>query len=249
MDSCFKQKIPLIIMVAGAVILVISISLAGILFWQGEYKTINRDGETGDTSSSLKSAVAEQQQDVSNQTGQTEIRQTGKSDSISVSGKISPKEFDAEFYAKRLYELKYLFGVDGFKSISDISTSAVVQFTFCHLYYESLVDMPDEKDMIFRQVLPESISAKIEELFGKNKIDISKSDLYNPDKKVFEMWQPRYSSNVYADIKCSKSGVNTYEITATFFLEKTKNKADSIVTGVFKKEGSNFILTSMQTKQ
>lgn len=252
MGNQMKQKIPLIIVTAAAVILVISVSLSGILLFKSEYNLKNRDVPSSDGTSVIlpsESSPLDGQGTSEDKTTSTNPAKVAKSDSIYVKSEIPAKEFDAEFYAKRLYELKYLFAVNGFKSVSELSPSVVVQFAFCHLYFDSLVDMPDEKDLIYRQVLPESISSKIQQLFGKNNVDIKKSDLYNSSKDVFEMWLPRYRTSVYADVECKKSGADAYEVTATFYTDKDKKQADSTVAGVFKKEGNNFIISSMQTKK
>ncbi|HHV51288.1 MAG TPA: hypothetical protein PLG48_01170 [Candidatus Avimonas sp.] len=252
MGNQLKQKLPLIIVTAAAVILVVSVSLAGVLLFKSEYKLRTRDVPSSDGTSvklPAESSTLNGQSAGAGNTSSTNPARPAKSDSISVKGNIPANEFDVQFYAKRLYELKYLFAVNGFKSVSELSPSVVVQFAFCHLYFDSLVDMPDEKDLVYRQVLPESISSKIQELFGKNNVDIKKSDLYNQSKDVFEMWLPRYRTSVYADVECKKSGADTYEVTATFYKDKDKKQADSTVSGVFKKEGKNLIISSMQTKK
>jgi hypothetical protein len=61
------------------------------------------------------------------------------------------------------------------------------------------------------------------------------------------MWQPQYGTAVYADVDCSKLSSAAYEITATFYTTKEKNKVLGVVSGVFKKSGDHFILSSMQT--
>ena len=240
MQSSMKHKIPLILMVIGMTALVVAISAVGILFSRGRYTTVGK--EVSDAASAAEVS------DTNTQASQSLAAQT-KQDSVSVSKGGKTDSFDAVFYAKRLYELKYLFAIDGFNQVSELPVSAAVQFAFCHLYYDSLVDMPNEKDMFFRQVLPESVSSKLQQLFGENKIDVTQSDLYNPNKKVVEMWQPNYRKSVYADVVCSNLGNGAYEIAATFYIAKDKEKVDSIVSGTFKKDGEGYILKSMNTKQ
>ena len=231
------HNIALAAMVAGVTLLVLTVCYIGILLSGGEHALEN--DSLSASSNTYPSEYTSIEAAASGPTQAQYINIKNQSD--------EPDGFDAEFYAKRLYELKYLFAVDRFETISELSVSAVVQFAFCHLYYDSLVDMPKEKTMLFRQVLPESIAREIENLFGENNIDIKKSDLYNADKKVFEMWQPQYSTSVYADVDYIKKGDNIHEVTAKFYKSKDKSKTGSTVRGIFERQHDKFILTSMLT--
>lgn len=239
MNPNAKQKLPAAILIFAVLVLVAGIGAVGFFLTNSNYKTY----AVLDASAVPSAGAVAASSSISTSASQTEI-----SHSITVTGGISSKDFDTELYVKRLYELKKLFAVSKFNSVSELSPSVVVQYAFNHLYYDSLVDMPDEKAMLLRQVLPESIKSEIKTLFGNTIIDIFKSDLYNKNKQVFEMWQPNYRRSVYADAACEKLSTDHYRITATFYTTKQKNTVDSVVTGVFIKQNGSFILVSMSTK-
>ena len=58
------------------------------------------------------------------------------------SNKPVPEYINADALAHRSYELRYLLAQEKFSSADDISVNALVQFAFCHIYYENLTDMP-----------------------------------------------------------------------------------------------------------
>lgn len=168
---------------------------------------------------------------------------------ITLKGDEPGEDFDAALYVKRLYELKYQMAVDGFSSVDELSPNVAVQYAFCHIYYDSLVDMPEEKAMLFRQVLPDSIRNSLRSLFGENALDITQSDLYNAGRQMFEMWQPRLRAEVYADAEIKKTD-GGYEITARFFTDNTRSQIRDTVTGAFQRSdnGDGYILKSMATQ-
>lgn len=233
MKSSHTKKLPIIILLAAVAGLIALICIIGAILSQKDYDTVKDDESSN--------AVSSQKQESSASAGQTPA-------AIRVMDDQSGQDFDPVFYTKRLYELKYQFGVSRFNSVSELSVSAVVQFAFCHIYYDSLTDMPDEKTMLFRQVLPESISEELYGLFGKNQIDVKKSDLYNHDNGLIEMWQPKLGTVVYANTSCKKDGDNRIKVTATFFKEADKTMKDCVVTGVFEKQGDGWIITGMETE-
>ena len=53
-----------------------------------------------------------------------------------------PAYIDADALAHRSYELRYLLAQTKFESPDDMSVNALVQFAFCHMFYENLTDMP-----------------------------------------------------------------------------------------------------------
>ncbi len=234
MKKTANKKLPVILALSAAAVVIAAVCIVGVLMSQKDYDTV-KDNESSKAASSQKAP-------------QSSASSGSAYAAIKVTNGFNDESFDAVFYTKRLYELKYQFGIDKFDSVSDLSVSAVVQFAFCHIYYDSLTDMPDEKNMLFRQVLPESISEKITDLFGKNNVDVSKSDLYNKDNGLVEMWQPKLGATVYANASCEKTGDGQYTLTATFFKEEDKTQKDSTVTGVFEKQGDGYIIKSMKSQ-
>lgn len=232
MKSTNTKKLPVIIALACAAVVIALICIVGAIVSQKGYDTV-KDSQSGKTSSQKQESSASSGEDFA---------------AVKILSDQSGKDFDPVLYTKRLYELKYQFGADGFGSVSELSISAVVQFAFCHIYYDSLTDMPDGKTMLFRQVLPESISDEIYSLFGENSVDVKKSDLYNKKNGLIEMWQPKLGTEVYANAVCEKAGDGRYKVTATFFKEADKTKKDSVVTGVFQKQDDGYIIVSMETE-
>lgn len=234
-----KQKLPVLLMLLGVLILVVAVSVVGLVLSQKKFDTVT-DSKSSDIAGSAVSDASDASQDAS-----------GASDAvthyITVTGDV-PSDFDAALYTKRLYELKEQFAVNGFQSVSDLTPSVVVQYAFCHLYYDSLVDMPEEKTMLLREVLPDSISAKVKDLFGDNKVDITKSDLYESDKKLFEMWQPKLRASVSANTTYEKLSDTSCQLTSTFYKTQDKVEVIGTVTGVFTKQGDHYVITSMQSK-
>ena len=235
MKKSVNKKLPVILALSAAAVVIAAVCIVGVLLSQKDYDTV-KDNENSSKAVSSQKAP------------QSSASSDSAYAAIKVTNGFNDESFDPVFYTKRLYELKSQFGIDAFDSVSDLSVSAVVQLAFCHIYYDSLTEMPDEKNMLFRQVLPESISEKITELFGKNNVDVSKSDLYNKDSGLVEMWQPKLGAMVYANVSCDKTGDGQYTLTATFFKEEDKTQKDSTVTGVFEKQGDGYIIKSMKTQ-
>lgn len=149
---------------------------------------------------------------------------------------------DEEYYANRAYELKYLLAIDGFDSPNEISVSKLVQYAFCRLYYNNLVDMPRE-GVKMREATAEQINSQLQKDFGKVNVDITKADLYNQSKKKFEMWEPLYGRDLYCTTSCTETGENTYEIAATFFSDEAKASAvgSATITVTTQKDGKQYI--------
>lgn len=235
MRPAYKQKLPVILLVSGLLILVIVISAVGLFLSNREYETVSASSlssggvsSTGSDGSPLPTAG-------------------GNSHAITITGEADD-DFNAVLYTKRLYELKNQFAVGGFSSASELSPSVVVQYAFCHLYYQSLPDMPDDAGMVLRQVPPESIQKEVDSLFGETGVDIKKSDLYDADKNLFEMWQPRLRASVFADTVCKAGEDGRYELTVSFYDSSAKTTLTSAVVGVFEKQDGRYILKSMETK-
>ncbi|HOV69648.1 MAG TPA: hypothetical protein PLZ84_04940, partial [Clostridia bacterium] len=126
--------------------------------------------------------------------------------SIEVKDFESDIEFDARLLVKRIYELKFLMALESFDSPSEISVNKLVQYAFCYLYYDSLVDMPRKDNLVLREASRYEIAAKLKSLFNLTDVEITNSDLYNAEKDIFEMWEPNLAREVYAQAECLVSG-------------------------------------------
>lgn len=149
---------------------------------------------------------------------------------------------DEEYYANRAYELKYLLAIESFNSPSEISVSKLVQYAFCRLYYNNLVDMPRE-GVKMREATAEQINSQIQKDFGKVNVDITKADLYNSGKKKFEMWEPLYGRDLYLTTSSSVQSDGTYVIEASFFSDEKKatSLGSATITVTTQKDGKQYI--------
>ena len=141
----------------------------------------------------------------------------------SESNKPIPEYINADALAHRSYELRYLLGQEKFTSPDDISPSALVQFAFCHIYYENLTDMPNAGNRL-RTASADDIKLQILKYFGSVSSDITKADLYNSGKKQFEMWEPHYGTEIYYDTEIKRAGTDTYKVTAVFYSDEAKTE-------------------------
>ena len=141
----------------------------------------------------------------------------------SESNKSIPEYINADALARRSYELRYLLGQEKFTSPDDISPSALVQFAFCHIYYENLTDMPSSGNKL-RTASADDIKLQILKYFGSVSVDITKADLYNSGKKQFEMWEPHYGAEIYYDTEIKRAGTDTYKVTAVFYSDEAKTE-------------------------
>lgn len=135
-----------------------------------------------------------------------------------------PEYIDADALANRSYELRYLFAQKKFESPEEISVNVLVQFAFCHMYYENLADMPTSGNKI-RRATADEIKTQIQKYFGALDVDITTADLYNKGKERFEMWEPNYGSDIYYDVKVTSEGDNLYKAVTTFYTDSLKSEA------------------------
>lgn len=156
--------------------------------------------------------------------------------------------FPTERLAKRVYELSYYFGVQSFTSAEEISPSALAQYAFCHLFAESLVDESPGDQLVYRQAVESSILDEIHRQFVIVDFDAKKSDLYNSEKHIFEMWQPDYSAEVYYDASVEALADDRYRMTVTFFTNEAKTIAEKEFTVVFQKQQEQYLFKSMQKR-
>lgn len=148
---------------------------------------------------------------------------TADESSAENSDKPIPEYINADELARRSYELRYLLAQEKFNSPDDISVSALVQFAFCHIYYENLTDMPNSGNRL-RTASADDIKLQILKYFGSVSSDITKADLYNSGKKQFEMWEPHYGTEIYCDAEIKRAGDNTYKVTSVFYADSSKTE-------------------------
>lgn len=135
-----------------------------------------------------------------------------------------PEYLDADALAQRSYELRYLLAQKGFESPDEISVSALVQFAFCHIFYENLTDMPTSGNRI-REASTDEIRQQILKYFGPVSSDITKADLYNSGRGRFEMWEPLYGREIYYDVSVSGEGDGMYKVATVFYTDSSKTEA------------------------
>ncbi len=233
-----KQSVLITILISISFIVILSLSVFGIGYFINDNK---KNYETiVEKPSSISASSSTQKQE------QTQQAPSVQGDhQIEVETTVPASEFDTNFYVKRMYELKFLFAQNSFNSPTEISPSAIVQYAFCHIYNESLVDMPVKTGLTYREASEAQISTQIAKLFNITRSDITKSDLYNSSKKIFEMWEPKLKTAVYSSSKLKKLSDNNYEITATYYKTKDKSSVMGTSVGVFEKNSNGIYITKM----
>lgn len=231
----------------------IVVSIVTIVFVLGGtilLSVLKRNGAFGTENSGAKSSAASQissSSAVSRTVSGTEsATASAVSHQISVTGDVFE---GAESYAKRAYELAFLFGIQEFGDPNTLPVSATVQYAFCHLYHDSLTDMPRSTKMVFREVLEESIVRELKKQFGDAiSLDVKKSDLYNPETKTFQMWEPKLAQSVFSATTVEKKSGDVYQLTSQFYENGAKSKPKGgAVTLLLKKQGTGYIITGLHT--
>lgn len=59
----------------------------------------------------------------------------------------SSNTFMEETIIKCCYELRYIFAINEFDDISTVSVNKLAQYGLCHLYYNSLLDIPASENL------------------------------------------------------------------------------------------------------
>ena len=139
---------------------------------------------------------------------------SGKTDPVTVNG----VKVDVCTFALRSYELAYMMAQKNFNSVKDIPVDVITQYGFAHTLCENLNET-NNHSMQYRTASEEDIKKVLKEHFGTDDIEITKSVLYNPEKKIFEMWMPEYGTNIYYTIDAVNVEGNKAEITTTFYNE------------------------------
>ena len=138
----------------------------------------------------------------------------GKTDPVTVNGvEVSVKDF-----AVRSYELAYLMAQKSFDKPEDIPLDAAVQYAFTHIFYKDFYNI-NNKAAQYRSAEEKQVRDSLTEQFGTDDFDVTSSMLYNPGKKIFEMWVPSYGTNIYYIIDAVNVGSDQAEIVTTFYNE------------------------------
>lgn len=158
---------------------------------------------------------------------------------LAESGSIS--EIDVDFFALRGYELCILLAQSSFESPDQIPINALVQFAMCHLFYDDLTKMPTTGMQIRTATVPE-IEEKIKEYFGEANIDVTKSDLYNKGKQIFEMWEPHYGGDVYYTASANTKIGGLFEVKVNYYKDSAKTDSiGNVIVTLIKKNGKFYI--------
>ena len=156
-------------------------------------------------------------------------------------------EVNADEYALRAFELVFLMAQKSFSKIEDIPVDVLVQYAFCHLFFDNLYEMPHE-GVVYKDAQLSEIKAVVEKYFGKNNIDLKKSVLYNSGKKKFEMWQPGYGTDVYYTINSVEVNDSDVLIDITFFNEKEKATLKGYVELTLQVKNKKIIMSKLDSR-
>ncbi len=142
----------------------------------------------------------------------------GLCDAVTVKG----VKVDVNAFALRSYELAFLIGTNSFKKAQKISVDALTQYAFAHLFYKDLYKISNS-GAVYKEATNKKLQDELKKHFGKMKVDLKKSSLYNKGNKRFEMWLPEYGSNVYYRIDAADVSGDKVVIKTLFFNEMKKS--------------------------
>ena len=168
---------------------------------------------------------------------------TGKIEPVNVNG----VEVDVKSFAVRSYELAYLLGQKNFSSPNELSADVLAQYGFCHVLAPNLNET-DSMAMAYRSATPEQVQGKLEELFGTVKTDLTKSELYSPGKKLFEMWMPDYGCNIYYTVDAVNVDGSKAEIITTFYNELARKTMLGRTTLTVNTENGTAVISALKTE-
>ena len=139
----------------------------------------------------------------------------GKTDPVTVNG----AEVSVTDFSLRAYELAYMLAQRAGKFIASEKTAATLtQFALAHVHFQNLNEM-NNKAMQYRYANENQIKEQLKTLFGSDSFKVTDSVLYNPAKKIFEMWLPEYGCNIYYNVDAVNVSGDTAEIITTFYNE------------------------------
>lgn len=167
------------------------------------------------------------------------------SDDETAKQSVDEAPYDLDAIANRAYELKYLFAVDSFSDPKELSVGKLVQYAFCHVFYDNLVDMPTSGIQL-KQTTSKEINKVLKEHFNLTDVKITDSDLYNKKTKYFEMWQPNYGTSLFYTTRTKQQDEDTYSTMISYYKTAAKTESICTITAEVKKVGENYILQGMK---
>lgn len=233
------KKTKTVILAVGIFVVILAAVVAAALMLSGrdggDYENVDVSGGSPLQSASTEETAA------SGTSAETEAGRV----SIQAEGDNAEGKLDISLMAQKAYEWRFLFAQESFESPAELSVNKLVQYAFSHLYYDSMLDMPSS-GLTYRETTPEQIGRILEQEFGLTGVDVTKSDLYNPETGKVEMWQPNFNGQVFGKAVSRKTGDTTYEIAFNFYTNasKTSVKGEGVLT--VQEIDERFILTKLQ---
>lgn len=158
-----------------------------------------------------------------------------------------PEYINKDELANRSYELHFLLGQEKFSSPNKLPPNVIVQFAFCHIYYENLCEMPTT-GMKMRETTTEEIKTQILKYFGEVATDITKSDLFNKTTNNFKMWEPKYGAEIFYDSKLVKNSEGLYVCTTTFYTDSKKQDVLGKTVLTVEDSGGRAVIKKLSSK-
>ena len=156
----------------------------------------------------------------------------------------SSNTFMEETIIKCCYELRYIFAINEFDDISTVSVNKLAQYGLCHLYYNSLLDIPASDELEYRDASKKDIEAVLKSQFNVEGINLEESDIYNKAEQKFEMWVPNYSQQITYDYTVADNGDNM-TINVVYYEDEVRSKVKSEATINVAKEGDLYYIKSL----
>ncbi len=167
---------------------------------------------------------------------------TGKIDPVMVNGvKVNPEDF-----ALRSYELAIMMA-QTFQKPTDLPIDAAVQYALVHVYCPDFYSITNN-DMQYRTASDKEIKTELKKQFGTDDFPIEKSMLYNPSKKVFELWIPEYGTNIYFNVDAVNISGNTADIITTFYNEIKQSTLAGKTTITVKIQDGKPVIASLKSE-
>ena len=149
-----------------------------------------------------------------------------------------------ETIIKCCYELRYIFAINEFDDISTVSVNKLAQYGLCHLYYNSLLDIPASDELEYRDASKKDIEAVLKSQFNVEGLNLEESDIYNKAEQKFEMWVPNYSQQITYDYTVTDNGDNL-TINVVYYEDEVRSKVKSEATINVAKEGDLYYIKSL----
>jgi len=155
-------------------------------------------------------------------------------------------KFDKDTFAKRVCELREL-DADNFTDASKLSINKIVYYSFCHMYYKTIYDIPKTSALREWQSAIDTMNSEIKKNFLIGSFDATKSDNYQTSKKIFDMWQPNARTAPIYNAEVKQISTDKYELTVTFFDKNDTAKSTPLTKSVatIVKSDGNYVFASL----